>query len=460
MGLRNTTKKFIRLENVSAVAHACVEFPLFTICPPAFDKKDSWVDLTKGYPISKNMLKNLYDAGFHPVDRKLYKNKTYSPDPFIGYSEEEDTHLIVDTNYGLFIFQIKDKLGRFGLDMAMYDRYRAKIPPHIPFYGHEVHRGQMATGVNKNSTTEIIEFKIKSRTELNEILNKINGNLDKSKSLELWFRGQPNDYFLKDLSDKKYQKLIPYRKIIDTSLVPSLFRSEALAGANYKSFYKEMVETQTYVSEMENYLGIKDIHERIDDEEFDFFKSSAWGTYNTGMTSTSVDQDGNLISKKDSYPGFFALQKSFFLQHYGLPSSVLDITASIDIALFFAQNNIVNDEYRKVDFENNKPVLYLMLLDKDLDLFMSSENIRLEHELLRPMRQKCGFIAGSSILNRNYYGRYISVKIHLDEEIDYDNSITPEYLFPSLEEDDFLQELIRVQEESGLELIKPFFLKN
>jgi hypothetical protein len=463
--LETLEEKFIRLENASIVAHACVEFPLFTICPPAFDKKDTWVELTKDYPISENMLHELYDAGFHPVDRELYKKKTFSPDPFIGFSKKEDTHLIVDTNYGLFLFQINGRFSRFGLDMSMYNRYRAKIPSHIPFYGHEVLdvgavRGQRVTGVNKNNTTEIVEYRVKNRIELNSIINKISHRVSLSPTLELWFRGQPNDYFLKDLSDNKYQEFLPYRKIVDTSLVPSLFRSKALKNADYKTYYKEMVEVQSYVREMESFLGIKDVLERVDDKEYDFFKSSAWGTYDTGMTSTSVDQDGNLISKKDSYPGFFALQKSFFLQHYGLPSPVLDITSSIDIALFFAQNKTDKGEYCKVDFENNKPVLYLMLLDNDLDLFMSSEKIRLDHELLRPIRQKCGFIAGSSILNRNYYGRFISVKIYLDEEIDYDSSITPEYLFPSLDEDMFLKELLRIQEKHELEMIKPFYLKN
>jgi hypothetical protein len=91
---------------------------------------------------------------------------------------------------------------------------------------------------------------------------------------------------------------------------------------------------------------------------------------------------------------------------------------------------------------------------------MSSEKIRLDHELLRPIRQKCGFIAGSSTLNRNYYGRFISVKIYLDEKIDYDSSITPEYLFPSLDEDEFLKELLQMQEKHELEMIKPFYLKN
>ena len=176
--LATLEEKFIHLENVSIVAHACIEFPLFTICPPAFNDKDTWVDITKGYPISVNILNELFESGFHPVDRNLYKNKTYCPDPFIGYSENEDSHLIVDVNYGVFLFQINGKFNRFGLDMAMFNRYRAKIPPHIQFQGHDVLdvgavRGQLVTGINKNNTTEIVEYRVKNRIELNSIVKKI-----------------------------------------------------------------------------------------------------------------------------------------------------------------------------------------------------------------------------------------------------------------------------------------------
>ncbi len=126
------------------------------------------------------------------------------------------------------------------------------------------------------------------------------------------------------------------------------------------------------------------------------------------MTSTAVDQDGNEVYKKETYPGFFALQKSFFLQHYGLPS----------------------------------------------------QQICKEHSLLRPQRQECGFIAGASMLNRNYYDRFISVKIYLDDFVEYANHITPNYLFPSKDEDSFFAELLKVKKDKNLNGIVPFELKN
>ena len=457
--------KFIFLENFSAVAHACVEFPLFTVCPPAFESPECWNDLTSNYSISQEIREEMFDEGFHPLSRDLYLKKTYTQEPFQEIAPNLGSHVIVDCNYGLFFYEFDGRFLRYGLDQSMFDRYRKELPKHIPLKGQDVldvgaMRGQFATKNIKKSTSEIVEYNVKSKSELLNIIEKINAT-PKSSSLKLWFRGQPSDYMMKDFSSSKYSKALPYRNVTDSSLIPSLFRLDSINQKDYKQYYKDLLETQVYVERIANHLNIKNyvIRKDGDDEKVNFFKSTAWGLYDSGMTSVSVDQDGNEIYKKDSYPGFFALQKSFFLQHYGLPSPVLDITHSLDVALFFAQNKIVEGKYEKVD-SSQKPVIYLMLLDENVDLFMSSQDICKEHNLLRPQRQECGFIAGASMLNRNYYSRFISVKIHLDDFIEYSSHITPDYLFPSEKEDSFLGELLKTKQDESLKHIVPFELKN
>ncbi|GIB63155.1 hypothetical protein VCSRO93_3544 [Vibrio cholerae] len=458
-------EKFISLENFSAVAHACVEFPLFTVCPPAFEPRESWEDLTSSYSISAEIRDEMFDAGFHPLSRDLYLKKTYSSEPFADIAPNLGSHLIVDCNYGLFFYEFNGRFLRYGLDQAMFERYRKQLPKHIPFKGQDVldvgaMRGQFATQNVKKSTSEIVEYSVKSKAELLSIIERVNAT-PKSSSLKLWFRGQPSDYMMKDFSSPKYSTALPYRNVTDSSLIPSLFRLNSINQKDYKQYYKDLVETQVYVDRVTSYLGIKDyvLRKNGEDENVNFFKSTAWGLYDSGMTSTAVDQDGNEVYKKETYPGFFALQKSFFLQHYGLPSPVLDITHSLDVALFFAQNQIVQGKYEKVD-GSQRPVIYLMLLDENVDLFMPSQEICKEHSLLRPQRQECGFIAGASMLNRNYYSRFISVKIYLDDFVEYANHITPDYLFPSKDEDSFLAELLKVKKDEKLKSIVPFELKN
>ena len=312
-------ENFISLENYSAVGHACVEFPLFTVCPPAFEPPASWKDLTSSYSIPAEIREEMFDAGFHPLSRDLYLKKNYSQEPFADIVQNLGSHVIVDCNYGLFFYELNGSFLRYGLDQSMFDRYRKHIPNHIPLKGQDVLdvgaiRGQFATQNFKKSTSEIVEYSVKSKTELVSIIDKINAT-PKSSGLKLWFRGQPSDYMMKDFSSPKYSQALPYRNVTDSSLIPSLFRLKSINQKDYKQYYKDLWETQVYVEKATNHLGIKDyvLRKNGENENIDFFKSSAWGLYNSGMTSTSVDQDGNEIYKKETYPGFFALQKSFFL---------------------------------------------------------------------------------------------------------------------------------------------------
>ena len=82
--------------------------------------------------------------------------------------------------------------------------------------------------------------------------------------------------------------------------------------------------------------------------------------------------------------------------------------------------------------------------------------------MMKPLssNQECGFIAGASMLNRNYYSRFIPVKICLDAFIEYSPNITPDYLFLSEEEEDlFLKKLNDTKEKFDLNHIFPFELK-
>lgn len=64
------------------------------------------------------------------------------------------------------------------------------------------------------------------------------------------------------------------------------------------------------------------------------------------------------------------------------------------------------------------------------------------------------------MLNRNYYSRFISIKIYLDDFVEYANHITPDYLFPSKDEDPFLAELLKIKKDEKLKNIVPFELRN
>lgn len=460
--INNLEDLFLHLENISAVSHSCMEFGLYSICPPSFKNKDEWTEITSFYPISLDILNEMYKSGFEPLDRDLYLKKTCSNDPYYGYLQKDENYIIVDHDYGIFLYHKDKKLTRLNLDLSMFNRYSktGKSFKQEDMLDVGANRGQFITGNFQSKSTDIVEYNVNSRSELNDIISMLNERVKSFPNIELWYRGQPNDYLMTDYTNQKYNNILPYRKVRDSSLVPSLFRLKSLNENNLGQYYTELEEIQKYISHLSMSLGIREIIDRENDGKIkEFFNHSAWGLYDTGMTFHRHNQEGKLLSIGDSYPGFFALQKSFFLQHYGIPSPVLDITSSLDISLFFSQNSIDNGKYTRVSFDGNKPVLYIFALDKQLDLFLPSDDILHEHKLLRPQRQKCGMLVGSSILTRNHYARFIAIKIKLNNFIEYDQKITPEYLFPSAEEDDFLRKMIDVMNFEKMEFIKPFYLK-
>jgi len=185
--------------------------------------------------------------------------------------------------------------------------------------------------------------------------------------------------------------------------------------------------------------------------------SEAWGPYTGGFTVTEV-RGGEPVQARDYHPGFYGLQQAFFLQHYGLPSNILDITHDLDVALFFAQNELTSDNvFVPAATATAQPLLYAFLLDKHLDRFLNSEALAEHHGLLRPLRQKCGILAGASWTTRNFYARFLAIRIKLKNHVPW-GELTQEYLFPPPEEDTFLADLRDFQKQQSLGRVRPFVL--
>ena len=122
-------------------------------------------------------------------------------------------------------------------------------------------------------------------------------------------------------------------------------------------------------------------------------------------------------------------------QHYGLPSSGLDVTASLDVALFFALNDFAFDEEaggyvaQRVGADA-APVLYV---------FMTPERFAFAHEELfiadlvrapRPHRQAAHFMHTGWGLAKNQNARYLLAAIYLDLEMDLGPIPESQTLFP------------------------------
>lgn len=134
------------------------------------------------------------------------------------------------------------------------------------------------------------------------------------------------------------------------------------------------------------------------------------------------------------------------LQHYGLLSPFLDLTESLDVALFFATHKYEKvdsvSNYRFVGSNEKKSVIYIISHDKN-EMRRHDENSEFLKYLnpQRPIRQKC-VICTSNEYSLNLPVYFLQKILILDFDINENISgITPNQLFPDKDTDRFLKAL-------------------
>lgn len=134
---------------------------------------------------------------------------------------------------------------------------------------------------------------------------------------------------------------------------------------------------------------------------------------------------------------------STLLQHYGLLSTVIDLTSSLDVALFFATHKYTcnNNEsnYEFIGTNNGKSVIYL-IRGNDREM-VSHHDDRILDKIPpeRPKRQNC-IISRSAPLAVNLPALFLEGIINLDFNLnEKDSPKTMRDLFPDESNDKFLQ---------------------
>jgi len=137
------------------------------------------------------------------------------------------------------------------------------------------------------------------------------------------------------------------------------------------------------------------------------------------------------------------------LQHYGLLSPVLDLTSSLDVALFFSSHAFSRDlascRYSFVGTNNRESVIYI-LQHSSTEMVQpnaSDEFVLRRCRPLRPERQEC-YVARSAPFALNLPGDFMVGIIRLD--FDWTKYEGPEqsYLFPDASTDRFVNALRRM----------------
>ncbi len=440
---------------LSPLAKANSECPQYALVPPTMKPIEEWIGLLEPLFLALPTVQSLLLAGFMPIHTSIVKETLEALnvkfEPTLEYT-------LADTDYGIAVLPPGAHRRTVPLDIAMLQRYSLEFPEYFKnpsdifdvgiFRGHHFYNGQIP------GDPSLLSLDVASRKELDRIVNRLFENSHAHKRYEICFRGQPKEYLLPDIREHALQGICPWRSVQDISLVPSLYRNIPERLANLASYCQRYFEIYKYYLFMKETLGIPTYTTRSPSQPVNELFNKKWGQWAEFSTVWS-SADGELIEQHDTHHSFRSLQTSLFLQHYGLESNIVDITNDIDVALFFAQKELAGNGYVDVDYSNRQPVIYVFILDRELDPFVNTEALLEHYDLMRPKRQHCGTLVGASLISKNYYSRFIALRLALKGPVKmrYNSS---RYLFPGPKLDRFLHNLIEFSSDQGMCLVKPF----
>lgn len=438
------------------------------------DDAVSWMNYTEEpSPAEKNRLYNLVDNkklayrllnfGLRPMS-VVDLNPDIHPEildkPFLIKEEHLlDERILVDVYTGArFIYDKSKRNLKFehnlsnnsidGLELLMRASHR--FSDELPFKSHK--RMDSALGFSSDFPSfSPLEFSTNGTMGLNEIIEKLNENFVGNYGVKkLWFRGQRTEYLLN--RDNQITTAL-YGYDIEPSLIPSLgrfvkenpestgFGLSFFANHKWKKpflIWMIMENDQWFPRESKFKDVLMDILINPDDSVF-------------SQLLAEIQMPPDLFGKKSISNGvywpdevddlrqwFFAYMKrheyGITLQQYGYPSSLLDLTDSTDVALYFSQSKMIDGKFQVLPPEKGR-VMYVFAERTTGDFFRHGQDLFWgDHEWSKksPPRlhqQKAGFLMGATCRNRNFYSHMIIAKIWLDNASDI-TSLKSEDLFP------------------------------
>lgn len=159
-----------------------------------------------------------------------------------------------------------------------------------------------------------------------------------------------------------------------------------------------------------------------------------------------VDGQDHFIFKRTHREAQRNATSTLLLQHYGCPTSGLDITYDPERAAMFALGRFNYGKTGEISWNDkfsreSKPCIYIMLLKEDRDPFLRSTSLfKGANDDNRIVRQKCGILFGTSWACRNFAQRYIALKLELD--FDLHAELDPRIVYPTMDEDPISRSIV------------------
>jgi hypothetical protein len=273
---------------------------------------------------------------------------------------------------------------------------------------------------------------VKSRSELNAFLDSL--RQANGPAGELLFRGQHTEYML-NRSQEANLFLYGDERALEPSLLASAVRS--------KVDIAEFVLAWTFLLKI--------------------FISR----YVEQLSETAPSSEQSVLYEEYRQFQFSYTQELFSLalaQHYGLPSVGLDLSARLDVALFFAFNTFLRAEklspyvrYERIKTTQSLPVLYVLAPQDRFQLDYRHLKPR-SFPTARPDAQVARFMHTGWGWNRNYAAKRILMAFYLDfSRSELDAVPTANDLFPRLDDDPFARFLLEMRETLPTRILEPFY---
>jgi len=283
---------------------------------------------------------------------------------------------------------------------------------------------------------------VKTASSLDDV-HRIVEDTQSRLSRPILFRGQRQNYFIDREINNPYFTIDGLGEI---SILSSFWRK---VFANTKSSFLDF-QTLTLFEWSKIFYTAFDLEE-IEKRHKIAIDNGEW----IHSIQDMADSDDPLLKEFGNHRLDIAMGMDFnladtlstLLQHYGLLSTVIDLTASLDVAIFFATHKYTSSNgvsnYEFVGTNDGKSVLYL-IRGSDQEM-VTHENDLVLNKIPpeRPQRQHC-VISKSSPFAVNLPAFFLEGIINLEFELDETESPKKTHdLFPNEEEDKFLGALRR-----------------
>jgi hypothetical protein len=341
---------------------------------------------------------------------------------------------LLDPLYGFAFFRDKAGVHNHCFALDIWSSHLASMPPPLAEFLWKSSRadnmlsgGALAgrllfkdvlsparDGVERSTVAEIC---VSSEAELLELVGRLKAHAESHHSVQLWFRGQREEFRTPERSKIAGMGIAPYSNIQESDLTPSLYRK-------YDSYPDSLDLFEDVVIELAEWVHwAKHVAQESLGNELP--------TRNQGVASVEKG-------------GLSAYQRGLVLQQYGAPSAFLDITRDCSIAAWFATRSCSFNSEGRMDMREylwsgsnsqNWPTIFVFPLVSGVHPFLDLSAILGETQALRPERQKCGLLGGAGNLARNYCARYVGLKIRLKPGFKLTNPAAAADLFPPASED-------------------------